>query len=209
MRPPSKSAARLTSERFRSVEEITFYSEWLPLPKEQFRLLAMIAANGGEFVGNYTDICNYLSVTPQSRNKTRIKLSIEALINGEYITCRNNGRTQHLKVIPKAKENILPLKLAQSIINHDYSKEAQVAWEQVLKLYIWILQNNLDIVTNKVIAAALSTSESTVCSAKNVLVNEYETITKKRISDKLGENWFRTLGQELRACAWWKDISKQ
>lgn len=87
------------------MEEITFYSEWLPLPKEQFRLLAMIAANGGEFVGNYTDICNYLSVTPQSRNKNRIKLSIEALINGEYITCSNSGRTQHLKVIPKAKEN--------------------------------------------------------------------------------------------------------
>ena len=48
------------------MKEITFYWEWLPLTKGQFRLLAMIAASGGRFDGNYTDICNYLSVTSQS-----------------------------------------------------------------------------------------------------------------------------------------------
>ena len=190
------------------MKEITFYWEWLSLPKDQFRLLAMIAASGGQFDGNYTDMCNYLSVTPQSRNKAKIKSAIEALTSSGYIDWSQSGRTHQLKVIPKEDKISISLKLANSIIRHDYSPKEQVAWEQVLKLYIWVVHNDLDIVTNRMIAAALLTSESTVCSAKNVLVKEYEAITKRKVSEKVGENFFRTLGQELRACAWADGIPK-
>lgn len=190
------------------MKEITFYWEWLPLPKDQFRLLAMIAASGGRFDGNYTDICNYLSVTPQSRNREKIKASLEVLTSAGYICWEQSGRTHHLTVNPKETEIKISAALAKSIINHNYSTEEQVAWEQVLKLYIWVVQNDIDIVINRIIAAALSTSESTVCSAKNVLVKEYEAITKRKISERLGDDCFRTLGQELRACAWWKDTTE-
>ena len=186
------------------MEEIAFYWEWLSLPKDQFRLLAMTAASGGQFDGNYTDMCNYLSVTPQSRNREKIKSALEVLSSSGYIEWEQSGRTHHLKIIPRATEIKIPLELAKSIINHEYSSEEQVAWEQVLKLYIWVVHNDLDVVINRMIAAALSTSESTVCSAKNVLVKEYEAITKRKVSEKLGENFFRTLGQELRTCAWWE-----
>ena len=186
------------------MEEIAFYWEWLSLPKDQFRLLAMTAASGGRFDGNYTDMCNYLSVTPQSRNREKLKSALEVLASSGYIEWEQSGRTHHLTIIPKETEIKIPLALAKSIINHEYSSEEQVAWEQVLKLYIWVVHNDLDIVINRMIAAALSTSESTVCSAKNVLVKEYEAITKRNISEKLGENFFRTLGQELRTCAWWE-----
>ena len=186
------------------MQEITFYWEWLSLPKEQFRLLAMIAASGGRFDGNYTDMCSYLSVTSQSRNRAKIKAALGALTSAGYIGWEQSGRTHHLEIKPKETEIKIPLELARSIINHEYSAEEQVAWEQVLKLYIWVVHNDLDIVINKIIAAALSTSESTVCSAKNVLVKEYEAITKKKISEKWGDDCFRTLGQELRACAWWE-----
>ncbi len=189
------------------MKEITFYWEWLSLSKDQFRLLAMIAASGGQFDGNYADMCNYLSVTPQSRNRAKIKTALEALSAAGFIEWEQAGRTNHLKINPKETAIKIPLDLANSIIRHDYSKEEQVAWEQVLKLYIWIVHNELDIVINRMIAADLSTSESTVCSAKNVLLKEYETITKRKISEKLSDNCFRTLGQELRACAWWKDIT--
>ena len=46
-----------------------FYREWLPLPKAEFNVLAMIAEQGGSYSGNYTDMCRYLGVDPQSRNK--------------------------------------------------------------------------------------------------------------------------------------------
>ena len=71
---------------------------------------------------------------------------------------------------------------------------------------MWIAENKMDIVTNDMIAADLNISASTVVSAKNVLEREYENINKRKVSEKLGENIFRTLGQELAAGAWWKEI---
>ena len=64
----------------------------------------------------------------------------------------------------------------------------------------------MEIVTNDMIAADLNVSSSTVVSAKNVLEREYENITKRKISEKVGENTYRSLGQELAASAWWDDI---
>jgi hypothetical protein len=63
----------------------------------------------------------------------------------------------------------------------------------------------MEVVTNAMIAAELGISESTVCSAKNVLQYEYENISRRKISEKRGD-FFRTLGQELAASAFWKDI---
>ena len=73
-------------------------------------------------------------------------------------------------------------------------------------MFAWIAGNEMDIVTNDMIAADLNISASTVVSAKNVLNREYENITKKRISEKLDGTTFRNLGQELRANAWWTEI---
>jgi hypothetical protein len=64
----------------------------------------------------------------------------------------------------------------------------------------------MPVVTNDMIAADLVCSPSTVVSAKNVLVREYEIITKKRISEKMRENFFRNLEQELRTNAFWTEI---
>ena len=43
-------------------------------------------------------------------------------------------------------------------------------------------------------------------AAKNVLEQEYQNITKRKVSEKKGEDFFRTLGQELAASAWWTEI---
>ena len=56
------------------------------------------------------------------------------------------------------------------------------------------------------IAEDLNVSVSTVVSAKNVLEREYENITKRKISEKIGNDTFRNLGQELTAGAWWTEI---
>ena len=187
------------------MEKVTFYREWLPLPKAEFNVLTMIAEQGGTFSGNYADIMRYLNVTPQSRNRKPIQAAIESLTSKGFITWDSRGRTQHLKVIPKATEIELPRVWVQSVVRHDYSSE-DVAFAPVLKLFLWIAQNELEIVTNDMIAADLGVSVSTVVSAKNVLEREYENITKRKISEKVGENTYRSLGQELAASAWWDDI---
>lgn len=187
------------------MEKVIFYLEWLPLPKAEFNILAMLAEQGGSFSGNYADMCRYLAVTPQSRNREQLRSAIENITSKGFITCESRGRTRHLRLIPKATAVELPRLWVQSVIRHDYSSES-VAFAHVLKVFMWIVQNEQDVVTNQMIAADIGVSVSTVVSAKNVLEREYENITKRNVSEKLGENIFRTLGQELAAGAWWKNI---
>ena len=182
-----------------------FYWEWIPLPKAEFNVLAMIAEQGGSFSGNYSDMCRYLGVTPQNSNRTTQKTAIESLVSQGFISCESNGRTHHLTVIPKATEIRLPRLWVQSVIQHDYSSES-VAFAPVLKVFIWIVHNTLSVVTNSMIAEDLNVSVSTVVNAKNVLEREYENITKRKVSEKIGNDIFRNLGQELAAGAWWTEI---
>jgi hypothetical protein len=186
------------------MEKVTFYREWLPLPKAEFNVLTMIAEQGGTFSGNYTEMCRYLGVTPQDRNRKVLQAAIESLDSKGFITWDSRGRTQMLKVIPKATVIELPRQWVRSVINHDYSSES-VAFAQVLKVFMWIVQNKEPVVTNKQIANRLNISESTVCSAKNVLQYEYENITKRKVSEKWGDD-FISLGQELAASAFWKEL---
>ena len=187
------------------MEKVVFYREWLPLPKAEFNVLTMLAEQGGSFSGNYADMMRYLNVTPQSRNRKALQAAIESLTSKGFITWDSRGRTQNLKVIPKATEINIPKQWVQSVLRHDYSSEA-VAAAPVLKVFLWIAQNRQDIVTNDMIAEDLGVSVSTVVSAKNVLEREYENITKRKISEKVSEDTFRSLGQELAASAWWDDI---
>lgn len=188
-----------------AMEKAIFYWEWLPLPKAEFNILAMLAEQGGSFSGNYSDMMDYFHVTRQQHNRQAIRSAIESLAATGFITHESRGRTQVLKVIPKAKEIQIPRLWVQSVIRHDYTGES-VAFAQVLKVFAWIAGNEMDIVTNDMIAADLNISAATVVSAKNVLNREYENITKKRISEKLDGTTFRNLGQELRANAWWTEI---
>ena len=187
------------------MEKVVFYGEWLSLPKAEFNVLTMLAQHGGSFSGNYADMMRYLNVTPQSPNRKALQSAIESLTSKGFITRDSRGRTQILKVIPKATEINIPKQWVQSVVRHDYSSEA-VAAAPVLKVFLWIAQNRQDIVTNDMIAEDLGVSVSTVVSAKNVLEREYENITKRKISEKVGENTYRSLGQELAASAWWDDI---
>lgn len=185
-------------------ERSIFYWEWLPLPKAEFNILAMLAEQGGSFSGNYSDICRYFGVTPQDRTRRPIRAAVENLAAHGWINHTSSGRTQYLSVIPKATEISLPRRWVQSVIRHDYSTES-VAFAVVLKVFIWIAHNRLDVVTNNMIAQSLGVSVSTVVSGKNVLLKEYENITKVKVSEKLGDDFFRTIGQRLAAGAWWKD----
>lgn len=185
-------------------ESVVFYDEWLPLPKAEFNVLAMVAEQGGTYSGNLSDMCRYLTVTPQTRNREQLRSAIESLTSKGFLSCDSRGRTHHLKVIPKETEVRLPRLWVQSVIRHDYSSE-KVAFAQVLKVFMWIMQNRMDVVTNALIAEELEISESTVCAAKNVLQYEYENISRRKVSEKWGDS-FRSVGQELAANAWWTEI---
>lgn len=187
------------------MEKVAFYWEWLPLPKAEFNVLTMIADHGGAFSGNYAEMCRYLNVTTQDSNRKVLQRAIESLATKGFITWETSGRTQKLNIIPKEKEVCLPCEWVRSVIRHDYTSES-VAFAQVLKLFMWIVHNNQEVVTNEMIAKDMGVSVSTVVSAKNVLDREYENITRRKRSEKIGVDSFRTIGQELAASAWWNEL---
>ena len=80
-------------------------------------------------------------------------------------------------------------------------------WEQVLKLYIWVVHNDIEIIQNHIIAGDLFISDKTITSAKKVLIEEYEAINRKMIHQKLREDMYKRIGHKLEAIAWWKDIT--
>ncbi len=187
------------------MEEVMFYWDWLRLPKEEFRLLVMLVDCGGAFSGNLGEMCDYYHVTRQQRNREKFKTAIESLTKQGLIACDKRGNTWNLTIRPRAKGKTIPRKWLHSLKAHDYSSE-DVAWEQVLKVYLWIVFNQNPVVTDKMIAADLAISPSTIGKAKNVLHREYEAITRRRISEKIDDDYYRNMGQELAAGAWWKEL---
>ena len=77
------------------MEQIVFYNEWLPLPKAEFNIMAMVAEHGGAYAGNLSDMCRYLTVTPQSRNRNQLRSAIESLTSKGFLSCETRGRTYH------------------------------------------------------------------------------------------------------------------
>lgn len=184
----------------------TFYAEWLPLDKHLFRILAMLA-DQREFCGNLSDLYRYLVPevqTVQTKQRERLKKSIEELSRLGFLTYQKTGRTYHITPVAQKQAIMVPPEAITTLRTHSYSSE-NVAWEQILKVYLWICHSQKTIVTNDMIAADLHISVSTVISAKNVLETEFNAITRKKVSEKIGDGSFRTLGQELAATAWWSN----
>ena len=74
------------------MEKITFYREWLPLDKKDFRILALLA-DKGMFQGNLSDLCRYFSLNPQQRNRNQIRESIQRLKKAKMIVSEVKGNT--------------------------------------------------------------------------------------------------------------------
>lgn len=83
------------------MEKVIFYREWLPLPKAEFNVLAMIAEQGGSFSGNYADMCRYLNISVQDSNRKALQRAVKSLVSNGFIIHESNGRTQYLEIVPK------------------------------------------------------------------------------------------------------------
>lgn len=186
-------------------EKNSFYYEWLPLPKVEFNILAMLAEKGGTFRGNYADMCRYLHLTVQHRNRIKLQTAVQFLASGNFITHKSEKQTQHLCVIPQKTEIRIFHEAVQSIMQHDYTS-TDIAWTQVLKVYVWIWANQGFLVTRREIALELGVSTTVVSDAIKVLRKDYGTVAQTCICEKRADGEYRTKGQILLPCAWWNDI---
>lgn len=184
-------------------KKIVVFKEWLSLSNKAFRLLIMIAVSGGHLDINLSDMCRFLSISCQERNKIRLKTEINTLTSEGYINCVKKGNIYHLKIIPQKTKIKIFRHLTESIIKNEYTMGISVSWMYVLKLYIWIVHNKKEIVTCQMISNDINASISTLSRAKGVLERGYRAIMCTTVTKKLSEGDFITLGQTLRAGAWW------
>ena len=182
---------------------MTFYREWLALDKNEFRILAMLA-DKKQFRGTLTDLCRHFGLDPQTKQINKLKDSIQSLSAAGLIEYSNSGRTHYLKPIPTDNKIQIPRRWAKPIMKAKGFSES-VAWEQVLKVYVWICDNRNPEVTNAMIAADLNISVDTIGLAKNVLERDFQAIWREIIKNTLPDGSKRNVGQMLSAKMWWSE----
>lgn len=185
-------------------KDLVFYREWFPLPKGEFRILAMLA-DKGQFSGNLSDLCRYFFVNPQTATRNRLANQINSLEEQGYIKVKRKGRTYTLTAIPKARIIKIAREHYELIRTRTRAPDGEsVAWENVLKVYLWALENNFDnIITNQMIQDDLLLSAGVICSAKNVLDREFGAIHRQKVSKLTSDGEIYTIGQNIGASAFW------
>lgn len=184
-------------------EEIILDYEWLSLPKGEFKLLVMIADVGSN-LGCASDICRYFkpqTPNPASATRNRVVTNLELLAEKEFIKLSQSGRRYTATLIkPIVKEIAIERQYITKILHHQYIQS--VAWENVLKVYIWLLDNGNKEFTNSQIQAQLNVSESTITEAKNVL-QDFGAVIINHLTVRQAENVYRCYGQSAELSAFW------
>ena len=86
---------------------MTFFREWLPLAKSDFRILALLA-DKGDFEGNLSDLCRCFSLDTQTKNRNKLREAILRLSAAGLILHKEKGRTHQLALVPQAQSIEFP-----------------------------------------------------------------------------------------------------
>lgn len=182
---------------------MTFYKEWLTLPKNEFRILIMIAESE-PFVGKLSDMCRYFLNTSQSKNKKKLKADINSLIEKGIITAELCGKIYTLSAIPKGEENII--KLPREWIDLKRMRERKfsvsVSFEAVVKVLLFVIEFQKEKVTNEMIEKYLDMSESVLTKAKRVIREDFEALHIDYLRNQDTQGVYRCEGQIFTLSAW-------
>lgn len=187
----------------REVIMMFFKCEWLGLPKEEFRMLVMIA-DIGENIGNLSAMCRYFGRHQQSKTKKSFKNALYSLNAKGLINLNKNGNS-YSAVLPNESQVENGIAIDKSYVikikKHEYTRS--VSWENVLKVYIWLCLNANTEFNNNQISSCLGISESTIIEAKRVL-RDYGAVEIEYINVKKGEKIYCT-GQVAHPSAFWNE----
>ena len=145
------------------MKQITLYKSWLDLDKYQFKVLVMIAALAQEkrgFRGKLKDMCDFLHTT----HRENIKKAIYELQDKGLINASLDGYTWTISLTEIAEdsdENSITIDLDNFTAIQNYKAadpQNYVAWENILKVFIFLIFTHEDILTYKIIATQLNLS---------------------------------------------------
>ena len=177
------------------MKKIIFYYSWLSLDKSELKILTMVAEMGS-FSGSLTDICRWLSISPDTRNRNQIKTSLTNLSENDYISYSRSGNTHAISIVPKEGQIDIPdftLEKLKTVKHPGIS----IDWINLLKLYLFIQYHSTIVTTYTGISEVLNISETTLGNAKAVLEKNFNEIAVDKIKKKQADGSYWVVGQEF------------
>lgn len=187
-------------------EKLIFSRGWLSLDKADIEMISFLLLKGRRFEGSVSELCRSLGRSDGTRSRNGRQQSIDNL--------RMLGIIKYTQKTTRRFEIILsaPIEENQIVIERQHLEnimcrryERSVAWQQVLKVYLWLKACGNGPITfqRHQIADVLNVSTSTITEATHVLNEHYGAITTQRIGYVDGNGNPRCLGQEAQLSAFW------
>ena len=187
-------------------DEAGFEKEWLKLEKYNFKLLtlvAVLAQNHLAYRGTVAEMCNYLGVDNQTKNRKAITTAIAQLEKKGMIKTILDGKVYTITLSVKAEKKKDVIVIQKKWIEMVQGlKSRGVSWDNVLRVWLYLIANEEEIITSKKIAADLGMSERKVARIKDVLVNDLKAIKCQDRYKKTSGTNFTKLGQTIDTFAW-------
>ena len=186
-------------------DEAGFEKEWLKLEKYNFKLLtlvAVLAQNHLAYRGTVAEMCEYLGVDNQTKNRRAITTAIEQLEKKGIVKTILDGKVYTITLSVKAEKKKDVIVIQKKWIEMVQGLKGGVSWDNVLRVWLYLIANEEEIITSKKIAADLGMKKSMVDRIKIVLVNDLQAIKCRDRSKKISEGNFKKLGQTIDTFAW-------
>lgn len=186
-------------------DEAGFEKEWLKLEKYNFKLLtlvAVLAQNHLAYRGTVAEMCEYLGVDNQTKNRKAITTAITQLEKKGMVKTILDGKVYTITLSVKAEKKKDVIVIQKKWIEMVQGLTTGVTWDNVLRVWLYLIANEEEIITSKKIAADLGMTKRMVDRIKVVLVNDLQAIKCKNRSKKISEGNFKSLGQTIDTFAW-------
>lgn len=186
-------------------DEAGFEKEWLKLEKYNFKLLtlvAVLAQNHLAYRGTVAEMCEYLGVDNQTKNRRAITTAIEQLEKKGMVKTILDGKVYTITLSVKAEKKKDVIVIQKKWIEMVQGLKGGVSWDNVLRVWLYLIANEEEIITSKKIAADLGMTKRMVDRIKVVLVNDLQAIKCRDRSKKISEGNFKKLGQTIDTFAW-------
>lgn len=195
-----------------TTNEAEFEFEWLLRQKYEFKILTLIAVladNNLAYRGTLKDMCEFFGVEPgDSRNNGNIKAAIYKLETDGLLKQIKDGRTFTLTLSKKGEQRKRVISIQKEwveIAKNYKSDDNSISWMNLLKVWLYLIDNKEEIIKTSEIAEELGLSKDSVKKAKKALERDLHAIISKRKTTVSANDGYRCLGSSITVKAWLDD----
>ena len=131
-------------------DEAGFEKEWLKLEKYNFKLLtlvAVLAQNHLAYRGTVAEMCDYLGINNQTKNRKAITTAIAQLEKKGMIKTILDGKVYTITLSVKAEKKKDVIVIQKKWIEMVQGLTTGVTWDNVLRVWLYLIANEEEIIS--------------------------------------------------------------